>query len=78
LSGHPGYWQLVLPVVDFTSLHVSDAHVALDTHWQLGGDLTRYYDDEGEQGGHPHQFYYGVWVSYGFQARRYPISIDDH
>ena len=78
LSGHPGYWQLVLPVVDFTALHVSDAHVALDTHWQLGGDLTRYYDDEGELGGARHQFYYGVFLSYGFQARRYPISIDDH
>ncbi len=75
-SGRPGYWQLVLPVVVFNNLHASDAHVGLDTMWQVGYDLTRYLDaKEGAQGGVRGKLYHGIFLSYGFQARRYPLSV---
>ncbi len=75
-AGKPGYWQFVLPVLQFTSLHVSDQHVGLDTMWQLGYDLTRYVDkEEGLQGGVQYKFYHGIFLSYGFQARRYTLSV---
>jgi hypothetical protein len=77
-SGKPGYWQLVLPVLQFTSLHVSDRHVGLDTMWQLGYDLTRYVDkEEGLQGGVQGKLYHGIFLSYGFQARRYTLSVTE-